>query len=130
MKIKSYVTVFVCFAANAVHLELVTDLTTTKSCLEAIKWLSYRRGLSKTIYSDNGTNFIGAISEIIKMESVLLSREYNNRMEHVLSNIGIDWLFSPPRSPHFGCPWEASEKSFEHHLCRTGGNCLYTYEQS
>ena len=50
-------------------------------------------------------------------------------MKHFLSNIGINWHFSPPRSPHFGGLWEAAVKSFKHHLYRTVGNCLFTYEQ-
>ena len=37
-------------------------------------------------------------------------------------------LYSP-RSPHFGGLWEASVKSFKHHLLRTVGDALLTFEQ-
>ena len=58
-KIKIYVAIFVCFATKAVHIELVSDLT-TEAFLAALRKFFSRRGLSSDIYSDNGTNFMGA----------------------------------------------------------------------
>ena len=56
---KAYIAVFVCLSTKAVHLELVTDLT-TETFLAAFRRFTARRGLCKTIYFDNGTNFAGA----------------------------------------------------------------------
>ncbi|XP_034179509.2 uncharacterized protein LOC117603975 [Osmia lignaria lignaria] len=128
VKIKSYVVVFVCFSTKAVHLELVTDLT-TETCLAAIKRFFGRRGKSKNLYSDNGTNFVGAKNEILKIKALLLSSNHNDRITHDLSNEGVNWHFSPPQSPHFGGLWEAGVKQFKYHLYRTVGDSLFTYEQ-
>ncbi|XP_018307367.1 uncharacterized protein [Mycetomoellerius zeteki] len=60
---KGYIAVFTCFATKAVHLELVSDLTTA-TFLAALRRFISRRGLCSTIYSDNATNFIGAAREL------------------------------------------------------------------
>nr|XP_026498852.1 uncharacterized protein LOC113402757 [Vanessa tameamea] len=56
---KGYVAVFVCLATKTVHLELVSDLS-TPAFLAAFRRFCARRGIPRRIYSDNGTNFIGA----------------------------------------------------------------------
>ncbi|XP_043263007.1 uncharacterized protein LOC122403517 [Colletes gigas] len=127
-KIKSYVAVFVCFVTRAVHFELVTDLT-TEACLEAIKRFCARRGKPKNVYSDNATNFIGAKNEILKVRAFFISNENNTKLSNYFQEEGINWHFIPPRSPHFGGLWEAAVKSFKHHLYRTVGETMFTYEQ-
>ncbi|CAK9795156.1 hypothetical protein ANTPLA_LOCUS1384 [Anthophora plagiata] len=127
-KIKSYVAVFVCFTTRAVHLELVTDLT-TETCLEAIKRFCARRGKPTNVYSDNATNFIGVKNEILKVRAFFMSNENNTKLSNYFQNEGINWHFIPPRSPHFGGLWEAAVRSFKHHLYRTVGEAMFTYEQ-
>ncbi|XP_076394339.1 uncharacterized protein LOC143265527 [Megachile rotundata] len=127
-KVKAYVAVFVCFCTRAVHLELVTDLT-TETCLEAIKRFCSRRGKPRNIYSDNATNFVGAKNEIMKVRAFFLDDKNKSKFVHYSVSEGIDWHFSPPRSPHFGGLWEAAVKSFKHHLYRTVGETMFTYEQ-
>ena len=56
---KAYMALFVCFAAKAMHLELVSDFS-KEACLSAIRQFTSRRGLPIVIYSNNETNFIGA----------------------------------------------------------------------
>ncbi|XP_043263948.1 uncharacterized protein LOC122404113 [Colletes gigas] len=128
IKLKSYVVVFVCFSTKAIHLELVTDLT-TETCIAAIKRFFARRGKSKNLYSDNATNFVGAKNELLNVRALLLSANHNDRIMYKLANEGVNWHFSPPRSPHFGGLWEAGVKQFKHHLYRTVGDSLFTYEQ-
>ena len=127
-KIKSYVVVFVCFTVKAIHLELVTDLT-TESCLEAIKRFIARRGKPSNIYSDNATNFVGAKNELLKIRAFLSSEQNKTRLSTTLHDEGITWHFTPPRSPHFGGLWEAAVKSFKRHLYRVLGETMLTYEQ-
>lgn len=61
--IKSYVSVFVCFATKAVHVELVTDLT-FDAFIGALKRFVARRGKPVFIYSDNGSTFVGVRREL------------------------------------------------------------------
>jgi len=63
IKTEGYIAIFVCFATKAVHIEVVTSLT-TESFLAALRRFIARRGTPKTIYSDNGTNFQGASNQL------------------------------------------------------------------
>ncbi|XP_033317511.1 uncharacterized protein LOC117215221 [Bombus bifarius] len=62
-KIKTYAAIFVCLATKAVHIELVSDLT-TDAFLAALRRFISRRGYCATILTDNGTNFVGANREL------------------------------------------------------------------
>jgi len=57
--IKGYLCIFVCMATHAVHLELVSDLS-TNLFLAALGRFVSRRGRCTNLYSDCGTNFVGA----------------------------------------------------------------------
>ncbi|CAK9831432.1 hypothetical protein ANTRET_LOCUS8425 [Anthophora retusa] len=124
-RVKVYVAVFVCLATKAVHLEVVSDLT-TDAFLAALKRFVGRRGICKNIYSDNGSNFIGANNELLELHEAL---QKDNRIRNFLIGKEITWHFMPPLSPHFGGLWEAAVKSFKHHLKRVVGDELFTYEQ-
>ncbi|XP_070143612.1 uncharacterized protein [Drosophila kikkawai] len=56
---KGYIAVFICFATKAVHVEVVSDLS-TDAFIAALKRLIARRGLPSDIFCDNATNFVGA----------------------------------------------------------------------
>lgn len=67
---KAYIAVFVCFATKAVHLELVSDLT-TNAFIAALKRLISRRGKPQRMYSDNATTFVGAQGNIKQLYDFL-----------------------------------------------------------
>ncbi|XP_076763724.1 uncharacterized protein LOC143431095 [Xylocopa sonorina] len=127
-KIKVYVAIFVCMATKAVHLELSSDLT-TEAFIGCLKRLFSRRGIAKTIQSDNATNFVGASRELIELYELFQSKQHKETVQGFLTDQKITWTFIPPRSPHFGGLWEAAVKSFKHHLMRTVGDTLLTFEQ-
>jgi len=60
---KGYIAIFICFLTKAVHIEVVTSLT-TEAFLAALRRFIACRGKAGTIYSDNGTNFQGAAYEL------------------------------------------------------------------
>lgn len=124
--IKCYVAVFVCFITPAVHLELVSDLT-TDAFLGSLKKLFARRGKASKIYSDNATNFVGASRQLKELDQLLNSVDHKQKLKHFCENEKITWNFSPPRAPHFSGLWEAAVKSFKYHFTRTVGTAILTF---
>lgn len=124
---KGYVCLFVCFATKAIHLEATSDLT-TQSFLGAFSRLIGRRGIPRTIYSDNGTNLVGA-SKVLSNEFNqflrTLSRDVSERYKHH----NLEWKFIPPGAPHMGGLWEAGVKSFKLHFRKVTGTNKLTFEE-
>ena len=127
-RIKVYVAVFICLVVKAIHLEVVSDLT-TEGFIAALKRFIARRGKPSSIYSDNGTNFIGANNELRDVYALLNSEVHQQKCDSFLSNQGISWHFIPPLSPHFGGIWESAVKSFKHHVKRVVTDQLFTFEE-
>ena len=127
-KVKTYVSIFVCQATKAVHLELASDLT-TGAFLACLKRFFARRGISQSISSDNATNFLGARNELRDLYKKIQSFENEKVVQSFLLQKGVNWHFIPPRAPHFGGLWEAAVKSFKRHFTRVAGAALLTYEQ-
>ncbi|XP_011858366.1 PREDICTED: uncharacterized protein LOC105555927 [Vollenhovia emeryi] len=123
---KCYVGLFVCFATKAIRLELISDMT-SESFIAALRRFVSRRGKPAYIYSDNGTNFIGANRELNELAQFLM-KEQNNLSESI-NDVGINWRFIPAYSSHFGGLWEAGIKSAKHHLRRVAGNSALTFEE-
>ncbi|GFU57372.1 integrase catalytic domain-containing protein [Trichonephila clavipes] len=118
--LKTYACIFVCFITKAVHLELVGDLT-ANSFIAVLKRFIARRGRPEELYTDYGTNFIGACRELRKWAS--------NEVINYIANEGVTLKFNPPSSPHFGGLWEASVKSMKTHMKRAIGSQVLTYEE-
>jgi len=74
---KCYVALFICMATKAIHLELVSNLT-SEAFIAAMKRFIARRGLIDHLYSDNGSNFVGAnreLKEFFKASAQLCSKD-------------------------------------------------------
>lgn len=127
-RIKAYISIFICLVTKAVHIEVVSDLT-TEGFLAALRRMFARRGYCNHIYSDNGTNFVGAFNELKELYALFQSQEHHDKLQRQLADRQISWHFNPPYSPHFGGIWEAAVKSFKHHFRRVAGNELFTFEQ-
>jgi hypothetical protein len=125
---KGYIAIFVCFSTKAVHLEVVTNLT-TQAFVAALRRFIVRRGRPSTIYSDNGTNFQGASNQLHELYQLLHWSSNLKDIQDYLKTEGCDWKFIPPHGPHFGGLWEAAVKSMKHHLRRTLGAQIVTYEE-
>nr|CAI5869037.1 unnamed protein product [Callosobruchus analis] len=125
---KSYIAVFVCMTTRAIHLELVTSLS-TPAFMCTLKRSMARRGNPSIIYSDNATNFKGASNQL---NELYVFFENKNNLDTIQAQLGesrIRWKFIPPSSPHWGGLWEAWVKSLKHHLRRSVGNMMLTYEE-
>ncbi|XP_041451801.1 uncharacterized protein LOC121405246 [Drosophila obscura] len=68
-----------------------------------------RRGVPLRMYSDNGTNFVGARNELQRLQEAF--EEQQSSLRTFVAEQGMEWKFIPPRAPHFGGLWEAAVKS-------------------
>lgn len=126
--VKTYICIFVCFTTRAIHIELVNDLT-TDSFLNSLKRFISRRGKPSDIFSDNGSNFIGASNHFIELYNLLSNDKHHEKVSNFLIQDKIKWHFIPAKSPHMGGLWEAAVKSSKYHLKRILGNTSVTYEE-
>ncbi|GBM93817.1 hypothetical protein AVEN_234924-1 [Araneus ventricosus] len=121
-----YVTVFICYATKAIHLESVTDLT-ADAMIATLKRFFSRRGTSSSICTDNASNFKCVNSDLKSLQSMISKPP--EPLANYLTNEQVTCKFISPRSPNFCGLWEAGVKSFKHHLKRTVGNSCLTIEQ-
>ena len=124
-KIKAYLCLFVCMSTKACHLECVTDLTTV-AFMATLKRFIARRGKPANIYSDNGTNFLGASNQLSELYSFI--DKNSNLIGSQLSKDRVCWHFIPARAPNHGGLWEAGIKSAKFNIKRVCGDNFYTYE--
>ncbi|XP_055916282.1 uncharacterized protein LOC129949079 [Eupeodes corollae] len=86
-----------------------------------------RRGLPKTIYCDNGTNFVGAQTILREIQEEI--ERGAKAVRRYAAEEGFNFALIPPRAPHFGGLWEAAVKAAKTLLQRTVGNALLTTEE-
>ncbi|GFW94000.1 integrase catalytic domain-containing protein [Trichonephila clavipes] len=122
---KCYICVFVCLATKAVHLEVVSDLT-SKAFIACLKRFVARRGKPSEVFCDQGTNFYGASRDLRKEFRQLMKED---AVHQFLVTDNITFHFNPPSAPHFGGIWEATVKSFKFHLNRVVGVTSLTFEE-
>ena len=95
---KVYVCLFTCAVTRAVHLEIVTNLT-TENFLLAFRRFSSRKSLPKVMLSDNASTYLAAVDELNELFSCKTLLE-------ALSRKGVTWKFIPKRAPWYGGFWE------------------------
>ncbi|XP_072402496.1 uncharacterized protein [Diabrotica undecimpunctata] len=123
---KAYICLFICFATKGVHIKLVTELT-SEAFLATFRRFAARRGTPNHLYSDNGSNFVGAYKELQKLYKFLENSQ--SEFVTICSQQKISWHFIPPNTPHFGGLWESNIKNIKHHLHRVIGESILTFEE-
>ncbi|XP_059078482.1 uncharacterized protein LOC131876953 [Tigriopus californicus] len=92
---KRWGSIFACMTTRAVHIEVAPSLS-SQDFLNIMRNFINLRGKPHQIYSDNGTNFVGAHNLLVELARKggqgVLSLEVNN----------IHWKFQPPGAPHWG----------------------------
>ncbi|XP_072766594.1 uncharacterized protein [Anoplolepis gracilipes] len=115
-------------STRAVHIELVADLT-TESFLSAFKRFVARRGKVVCMYSNNGTNFIGAAKELNELYELFTKKQTQLKLSEFFVEHRIEWRTIPPNAPHFGGIWEAAIKSAKYHMKRVIGDAALNYDE-
>ncbi|XP_072395197.1 uncharacterized protein [Diabrotica undecimpunctata] len=123
---KGYISLFVCLSTKAIHLEVVTDLS-TEAFMAAIKRFIARRGKPCQMMSDNGTTFVGANNSLLELGKFLKTN--GNKFPDMCAKSDINWKFIPAHSPHFGGLWEAGVKSVKANLKRVMTDTKLDYER-
>lgn len=101
---KRWGSIFTCMTIRAVHIEVAPSLS-TPDFLNVLRNFISLRGKPHLIYSDNGTNFVGAANLLAELE-----RRSGPGYAFLNSN-KITWKFQPPGAPHWGGVHEALVKS-------------------
>lgn len=124
---KGYIALFICMVTKAIHLELVSDLSTS-AFLAALKRMSSRRGKPHHMYSDNGTNFVGA-DRVLREGLSDLHQVFNDEFFTEINEMEIQWHRICAAWPSAGGLWERAVRSLKHHLRRVVGEQKLTYEE-
>ncbi|XP_063530781.1 uncharacterized protein LOC134741814 [Cydia strobilella] len=98
---KRYGVLYTCLTVRAIHIELVSSLT-SDSLIMSLRRMAARRGWPSHLFSDNGTNLRGACTELQRSMQELNAEE----LKSYGANKGMEWTFIPPASPHWGGAWE------------------------
>ncbi|XP_068243759.1 uncharacterized protein [Palaemon carinicauda] len=116
VEVKRYGCLFTCMNTRAVHLDKLNTLE-TDSFLNAFRRFAARRGVPKSVWSDNGTNFAGSQAQI--------SRSFKDLNQRVLHEYGLDvnleWHFNLPAASHMGGVWERLIRTLRKVLVRFMG---------
>lgn len=98
---KSYACVYTCFTTRAIHLEKLDSLE-TDSFINGFLRFAARRGYPTKVWSDNGTNLVGARQEL---RSCLRQLDRDKVIRCARRN-EVEWIFNPPHASHQGGVWE------------------------
>ena len=103
---KVWICLFTCCVVRAVHLELVTDMT-TPTFLRCFRRFVGRRGLPKQMVSDNGKTFVAAAKTIQD----------------------VKWTFNVPKAPWWGGVFERLVRSVKRCLKKMLGLARLSYDE-
>ena len=108
-EMKRFVALFTCLSSRAVHLESTNSMD-TNSFIQALRRFVSRRGSVKKLFSDNGTNFVGAANE---WKRAFQKMDHSKISDFLLDQScdWVEWQRMPPSASHFGGVWERQIRS-------------------
>ena len=105
-QLKRWVCLYTCLTVRCIHLEVV-ETTETDSFISSTRRFTNRRGCPLKMYSDNGTNFVGASNELEEF----INGMNQDAIKDFTTSLHIEWIFNPPKAPHMGGAWERLVRS-------------------
>jgi hypothetical protein len=121
---KAYVALFTCAVTRAIHLEVVSSLSTEHFLLSFRRFIS-RRGVCRTVYSDNALTFKSADNELKRLYMNL----NDSKVKNYLCRKGITWRFIVERAAWWGGFWERMVRITKTALRKVLGKSLVTFEE-
>ena len=100
---KRYGVLFTCLQTRAVHIQLAYSQS-TDSFLKAFSRFISRRSKPLQMFSDCGTNFVGAAKEL---QDTIRRWTKDPKFRRDLIDEGVVWNFNQPLAPHMGGVWES-----------------------
>ena len=92
---KQFVLLVNCMSSRAVHLEPLDGMDTS-SFINAFRRFCAIRGPCKTLLSDHGSNFMGALGQVDEFK----------RFKEEVQGRGIEWRMNPVGASHYGGSYE------------------------
>ena len=121
---KGYGVIFTCLFSRAVHVDLANDYSTSGFLLVLRRFVSIR-GYPQKMFSDNGTNLVGASNELKQAIQGLDWEEIRNYGVHK----GLEWVFSPGNAPWYNGATEALVKTVKRALNAVAGEHVFCYSE-
>ena len=90
-RLKRWVILYTCLTIRCVHLDVLENMD-TDAFINSFRRFVNRRGCPATVYSDNGTNFIGASKELKEV----VSNIDRKKVTDFATALNIAWNFNPP----------------------------------
>ena len=90
--------IFTCLHTRAVHLEISQSLS-TEDFLKVFSRFLARQSKPQRIFSDQGTNFVGAEREMCEIVQEL---NRDRSLKEKLQQEEMEWAFNPPFAPYMG----------------------------
>ena len=118
---KVWICLFTCLVTWAVHLDVVTNMS-THSFLRCLKRFVPRRGLPRKFVSDNGKTF--------KAESKYIKAVFEDRTvkEH-LTGMGCEWTFNVERAPWWGSAFKRLIQSVKRCLRKLIARAHFSFDE-
>ena len=118
---KAYLILYACSLTRALYLDLARSLEVGEF-LVSLKGLIARRGRPCTIYSDNGSTFIGAAPWSKQVQN-------DEKLNDFLARHQITWKFNLSRAPWWGGLFERMIGLVKTAMRKTIGNAYLTFDE-
>ena len=118
---KVWICLFTCLVTRAVHLDVVTDMS-THSFIRCLKRFAARRGLPHKFVSDNGKTFKAACKYISAVFQ-------DSTVKRYLAGLGCEWTFNVERAPWWGGVFERLIKSTKRCLRKLVARAHLSYDE-
>ena len=122
---KCYGVVFVCLIVGAVYVDVAVDYS-TDGFMQVLRRFVSLRGCPTRIYSDDGTQLVGASNELKRIVNGI---RWTDVEKECVELGAIKWMFSPANAPWYNGAVEALVKTVKRALNSAVGSQIMTFSE-